>query len=507
MKIRSSVLRSAVTLYLLSAVIFAAASAWPGEGLKVRFLDAGSVLPNPPLTDRPATFPILVCNEGDGACPSFTLTLVLDGVVRKSWRGGYKGEEIEPGACRLYQYAARLKEGVHQVRWSLQGGTGGEAAAKIIVQQPPDLVVTAAPVGGVVVAYKGTEWEVTVRNIGKGDASRFSVLFSPRAGSEGIELVFPTDQTLLPGGSYTFNIRHVYKSLEPIEVAATVDYHGEVTEALPAGEDNNRWKGGYTPKFIDLAVTDFTVTPAQLYAGEEAEVSFSVQNKGDLDAVVPFTIAIIAEEKVTGSIQRIQLVDAQPVAAGASVQYREKLPFGLPGAFMVRVLVDAPLAGAGGSGSTYSEPERGNNVAEAEVAVAEPRVGTTEVTSCQPGKGVVRLYRVTAEGNVGTPQPYIGFIQPIEGGFLSALRNTTGDWKVMLVDSFNLKGVEAAERYGGGCWDRIPWAFLEPGGRWAANTFLSLKAGRLLAACVEGVKGVKSPDALDIEYEYSCRRP
>ena len=557
--------RVCFSIGLMLSVLLLAAPAWSGTpALQVQFLDIGPTAPNPPLTDRPTSFYALVVNKGDQTIKGpFTVTFVLDGKVVKAWQFPIKKEikdykpgtqnTMPPGKGRLYQYVATLKEGRHTVRWHVNTSTKNEIKATVEAQQPPDLVVDIWPTGERVLAYKETEWNVEVKNIGGGKASGpFVTLFRsvPTSGPVAL-LEFPAGKHLAKDEAYTFRVNQLYNSLDPVTVSAIVDYHGEVTEALSFGDDNNSVEKKYVPQYVDLVVTALEIKPAQLTTAEPvpkvtpwSEVSFTVQNKGNMDAAKPFNVVILVQDVSSGAISLIDAVEAAPLPAGESEQLTKKINLARPGTYSVQIIADADMIGSNPnvSGRQYNEPDEANN-AKAEQFIVLPTAaqaptampseespdqteggplarvtdqGVTSGSGCKPGKGIVKLYRIVSECSTGAIQPYTGFIPAIKKGSLKRVVNTTTQWKVKLVDSFNLKGVVGAsnlkgisgdakcEKYGGHCWELIPLAFLAPGESWVNTALISLNGGRSINACLEALTNDTFPLEIEIEYEYEC---
>jgi CARDB len=516
--------------------------AWSGKpDLQVQFLDIGPTVPNPPLTDRPTSFYALVVNAGTQNIKGpFIVTCVLDGKAVKAWHFPVKKEikdykpgtenSIPPGKGRLYQYVATLKEGKHTVRWHVDTAAKNEIKATVEAQQAPDLVVNIWPTGERVLAYQETEWNVEVKNIGGGKASGpFVTLFRSVPASGPVPLlVFPPDKYLAKDEAYTFKVNQLYNSLDPVTVSAIVDYHGDVTEALPFGDDNNSIEKKYVPQYVDLEVSALEIKPAQLTTAEPVEVSCTIENKGNMDAAKPFNVGILVKEVSSGAISLIDAIEATALPAGQSEQLTKKISLSRAGTYAVQVIADAAMIGPNPNviGKQYSEPDTANNAKEEQFTVspaAAPAPATVppeespdqteggplaRVTSgCKPGKGVVKLYRIISECSTGSTQPYTGFIPAIKKGSLKRVTNTTTQWKVKLVDSFNLKGSgESAqcEKYGGHCWELIPRAFLAPGESWVNSSFISLNGERSINACLEPLTNDPFPLEIEIEYEYEC---
>jgi hypothetical protein len=529
---------------LLLSVLLLAAPAWSGTpALQIQFLDMGPTAPNPPLTDRPTTFFALVVNSGPQASKGpFTVMCELDGKVVRSWQFPVKNEikeykpgaenTIPPGQARLYQYVAMLKEGRHTVRWHVNAVTKNEIKATVEAQQPPDLVADIWPTGERVLAYKDTEWNVEVKNIGGGKASGpFVTLFRsvPTSGPVAL-LEFPAGKYLAKDEAYTFKVNQLYNSLDPVTVSAIVDYHGAVTEALSFGDDNNSVEKKYVPQYVDLVVTALELKPAQLTTAEPIEVSCTIQNKGNMDAAKPFNVGILVQDVSSGVTSLIDAVEAAPLPAGDSEQLTKKINLSRPGTYSVQIIADADMIGPNPnvSGRQYNEPDEANN-AKAEQFIVSPTAApaptampseespdqaeggplarVTSGSGCKPGKGVIKLYRIVSDCSTGATQPYTGFIPAIKKGNLKVVTNSTTQWKVKLVDSFNLKGVggEArCEKYGGHCWDLIPLAFLAPGESWVNTALISLNGGRSINACLEPLTNDTFPLEIEIEYEYEC---
>jgi hypothetical protein len=518
-----------LSLFLLVAPVWAAQ-----PELQIKFLDMGPTSPNPPLTDRPTTFFALVVNSGPQTSKGpFTVMCELDGKVVRSWQFPVKNEikeykpgaenTIPPGQARLYQYVAMLKEGRHTVRWQVYTATKNEIRATVEAQQAPDLVVNIWPTGETVLAYKETEWNVEVKNIGGGKATGpFVTLFHSGATSGPVLLLeFPRGKYLVKEEAYTFKVSQSYNSLDPVIVSAIVDYYGDVTEALSFGDDNNRVEKNYVPQYVDLEVSALEIKPAQLTTVEPMEVSFTVQNKGNMDAAKPFNVGIIIKDQSSGAISLIDAVEAAPLPAGQSEQLTKKINLARSGTYTMQVIADAAVIGPNPNvlGRQYSEPDYANNAKEGEFTVAPAAVPAPAATlpeespdqrvtsGCKPGKGVIKLYRIVSDCSTGATQPYTGFIPPIKKGSLSRVINTTKQWKVKVVDAFNLKGIggEArCEKYGGHCWDLIPLAFLAPGESWTNAAVIGLNSGRSLNVCLEPLTNDAFPQEIELEYEYEC---
>src|SRR5208337_3944379 len=339
------------------SILIMAAPTWSGKpDLQIQFLDIGPTVPNPPLTDRPTSFYALVANTGDRTIKGpFTVTCELDGKVVKAWQFPIKQEikdykpgtenSIPSGKGRLYQYVATLKEGKHTVHWYVTAATKNEIKATVEAQQAPDLVVNIWPTGERVLAYSETEWNVEVKNIGGGRASGpFVTLFQsiPMSGSVTL-LEFPAGKYLAKDEAYTFKVSQLYNSLDPVTVSAIVDYHGNVTEALPFGNDNNSVEKKYVPQYVDLEVSALEIKPAQLTTAAPIpevapwpEVSYTIQNKGTMDAAKPFNVVILVKDQSSGAISLIDAVEANPLPAGQTEQLTKKINLSRPGTYTVQ---------------------------------------------------------------------------------------------------------------------------------------------------------------------------
>jgi hypothetical protein len=523
-------------IVIFASLLLLAAPAWSANKpeLQLKFLDIGPAAPNPPLTDRPTSFYALVVNTGTRTIKGpFTVTLELDGKAVKAWQFPIKHEikdykpgtqnSIPPGKGRLYQYVATLKAGKHTVRWHVNTAVKNVIKATVEAQLPPDLVVTIWPTGDRVLAYKETEWNVEVKNIGGGKAAGpFVTLFDSTPSNQEIApLVFPKGKYLGKDEAYVFKVTQVYNSLDPITVSAVVDYYGDITEVLPFGDDNNRSKEKYAPQYVDLEVTTLEIKPAHVTTTEPIEVSCTVQNKGTMDAAKPFNVAILVKDESSGSISLIDAVQAPPLPVDASAQLTKNIVLSRAGTYTVQVIADAAMIGLNPNvlGKQYSEPDEKNNSKEIQFTVSQASTPSPlsmpldefpdqRVTSgCKPGKGIVTLYRIVSECSQGSTQPYTGIIPIIKKGSLKRITNTTTQWKINLVDSFNLKGIEGnarCEKYGDHCWDVVPKAFLKPGESWVSTALNSLNAGDVINACLEPLTNDAFPLEIEIEYEYEC---
>ena len=517
---------------LVASLLLLVAPSWSAKPeLQLQFLDIGPTAPNPPLTDRPTSFYALIVNTGTQTIKGpFTVTFELDGKAVKAWQFPIKHEikdykpgaqnAIPPGKSRLYQYVATLKAGKHTVRWHVNTAVKNEIKATVEAQLPPDVVVTIAPTGDRVLAYKETEWNVEVKNIGGGKAAGpFVTLFNSTPSSSQIApLVFPKGKSLGKDEAYVFKVTQVYNSLDPVTVSAVADYYGDITEVLPFGDDNNRTEQKYAPQYVDLEVSALEIKPVQLTTGEPIEVSCTVQNKGNMDAVKPFNVGILVKDTSSGSINLIDAVQAAPLPVDASVQLTKKIILSRPGTYTVQVIADAAMIGLNPNvlGKQYSEPDEKNNSKEMQFTVSKTSAATppplplpdeSSASGCKPGKGVVKLYRIVSECSQGSTQAYTGFIPAIQKGSLKRLTNTTTQWKINLVDAFNLKGIEGnarCEKYGDHCWDLVPKAFLKPGESWVNTTVGSLNSGNIINACLEPLNNDAFPMEIEIEYEYGC---
>jgi hypothetical protein len=531
-----------LSIVFISSLFLLPAPVWSGTpALQIQFLDIGPTVPYPPLTDRPTSFYALVVNTGNRTIKGpFTVTCELDGKVVKTWQfpvkkeiKGYKpGLEntVPPEKGCLFQYVATLKERRHIVRWYLNAVAKSEIKATVEAQQPPDLVVDIWPTGERVLAYSETEWNVEVKNIGGGKASgpfvtRFS---SVPAGGQVALLEFPAGKYLAKDEAYTFKVHRQYDTLDPVTVSAMVDYHGEVTEALSFGDDNNSIEKKYIPQYVDLEISYLEIKPAQVTTAEPVEVSFTIKNKGNMDAAKPFNVGILVRDPAFQAIALIDAVDANPLPAGMSEQLTKKINLSLPGTYVVQVIADAAMRGPNPNviGRQYNEPDEANN-AKVEQLVVLPAVApaptslppeessgqmvtgqrATFGSGCQPGKGVVKLFRIVSDCSTGATQPYTGIIPPIRDGRLTRVTNTAKQWKVKLVDTFNIKGISddtACEKYGGLCWDRVPITFLAAGESWVNTTLINLTGGKTVNACLEALTDDPFPLEIDIKYEYEC---
>jgi hypothetical protein len=514
---------------VLALLLLSVAPVWSADkpGLQLQFLDIGPTVPNPPLTDRPTTFYALLVNTGTQTSKGpFTVTCELDGKAVKSWQFPLKREikdykpgtqnSIPPGKSRLYQYVATLKAGKHTVRWHVNTAAKNVIKATVEAQPPPDLVVTIWPTGDRVLAYRETEWNVEVKNIGGGRAvGPFVTLFNSIPASSPIApLVFPKGKYLGKDEAYVFKVTQVYNSLDPVTVSAVVDYYGDVTEILPFGDDNNRSEEKYAPQYVDLEVSALEIKPAHPTTAEPIEVSCTVQNKGTMDAVKPFNVAILVKDASSGSITLIDAVQAAPLPVDASAQLTKKILLSRPGTYTVQVIADAATIGFNPNvlGKQYSESDEKNNSREMQFIVAQaptpsPLAMPLDESLCKPGKGIFKLYRIVSECSTGSTQPYTGIIPVITKGTLKRLTNTTTQWKINLVDAFNLKGIEGnarCEKYGDLCWDLVPKAFLRPGESWANTAWTSLNDGTVINACLEPLTNDAFPPEIEVEYEYEC---
>lgn len=522
---------------LMLSLLLLVAPTWAAQAeLQIQFLDMGPTAPNPPLTDRPTAFYALVVNSGPQASKGpFTVMCELDGKVVRSWQFPVKHEikeykpgaenTIPPGQGRLYQYVTMLKEGRHTVRWQVYTAAKNEIRATVEAQQAPDLVVNLWPTGERILAYKETEWNVEIQNIGGGKAAGpFVTLFRsvPTSGPVA-PLEFPAGKYLAKDEAYTFKVSQSYNSLNPVTVSAIVDYYGDVTEALSFGDDNNSIEKNYVPQYVDLEVSALEIKPEQFITAEPMEVSFTVQNKGNMDAAKPFNVGIIIKDQSSGAISLIDAVEAAPLPAGQSEQLTKKINLSRPGTYAIQVIADAAMIGPNPNvlGRQYSEPDIANNAKEGQFTVtptaATPAAMPAEESPCKPGKGMIKLYRIVSECSTGSIQPYTGFFPSIKRGSLKRITNTTKQWKVKVVDAFNLKGTGGdasnlkgvrgdakCEKYGGHCWELIPLTFLAPGEYWVNTAVIGLNSGRFINVCLEPLTNDAFPQEIEIEYEYEC---
>jgi hypothetical protein len=420
-----------------------------------------------------------------------------------------------------------------RARWQVDAATKNEIKATVEAQQPPNLVVNIWPTGDRVLAYSETEWNVEVKNIGGGKAfGPFVTLFRsvPTSGPVAL-LEFPAGKYLAKDEAYTFKVSQSYNSLNPVTVSAIVDYYGDVTEALPFGDDNNSIEKNYVPQYVDLEVSALEIKPEQLITAEPVEVSCTIQNKGNMDAAKPFNVGILIKDASSSAISLIDAVEATPLPAGESEQVTKKINLSRAGTYTVQIIADAAMIGPNSNvtGKQYNEPDNANNVKEGQFTVspalapapaampAEESPDQRVTSGCKPGKGIVKLYRIVSECSAGSIQPYTGFIPAVKNGGLKRVTNTTTQWKVKMVDSFNLKGIggdasnlKATEgdaqcaKYGGLCWDRIPLAFLAPGESWVNIAVIGLNSGRSINVCLEPLTNDPFPQEIEIEYEYEC---
>jgi hypothetical protein len=522
--------RICFSIGLMLSVLLVSVQAWSGKpDLQIQFLDRGPTEPNPPLTDRLTSFYALVVNSGTQTIKGpFTVVFALDGKVVKAWKfpsknkakGSGPGTQntLPPGKSCLYQYAATLVPGKHTVHWVMNADDKkNELKATVNAQLPPDLLVNIWPTGDNVLAYKETEWNVEIKNIGSGKAyGPFVTLFSSvPTGGPVTPLEFPKGQSLDKDETYIFKVNQLYNFLDPVTVSAIVDYHGDVTEALPFGDENNRFEKQYIPQYVDLEVSALEIKPAQVTTADPIEVSFVIQNKGNMDATRPFNVGVLVKEVPSGLIKIIDAVDANPLPGGTSEQLTKKINLSKAGTYVVQIVADAAVIGPNQSviGKQYNEPDEANNAKEAQFTVV-PVVPTAAILpavpsepSCKPERAMVRMYRINSDCATGSVQPYIGFIPPIKNGSLKRVTNTTTQWKINLVDSFNLKGIGGAEqckKYGGHCWDRVPLAFLAPGESWVNDALSSLTGGKSIYGCLEALTNDPFPPEVEIEYEYEC---
>jgi hypothetical protein len=503
------------------------ALAWSATpDLQIQFLNLGPTEPNPPLSDRPTCFYALLTNVGaEPVKDPFTVTFKLDGKPVKTWQFPSKNKVkdsgpgtqtiIPPGGSRLYQYVATLVPGKHTVHWIVNvADKKNELKTTVEAQLPPDLVVDIWPTGNNILAYQETEWNVEVKNIGGGKAyGPFVTLFNSVPPSSPVApLEFPKGKYLDKDETYIFKVNQLYNSLDPVTVSATVDYYGEVTEALPFGKDNNSVEKKYTPQYVDLEASALEIKPAKPTIAEPIEVSFSISNKGNIDAAKPFNVGILVKDVSSGAVKIIDALEANPLPAGMSEQLTEKINLSKAGTYAVQIIADASVIGPNPNviGKQYTEPDEANNSKEVHFVVAPVAAIIPAAPSgspCTPGKGIVKLYRIDSDCPTGAIQPYIGFILPIKNGTLKGITNTTTEWKIKIADSFDLKGIGGGalcEKYGGYCWNLMPAAVLVPGNFWSASAFGSLQAGKFIRACLEPLTNTPFPLEVEVEYEYEC---
>jgi hypothetical protein len=494
--------------------------------LQIQFLDIGPTEPNPPLTDRPTSFYALVVNAGDNPVKDpFTVTFKLDAKPVKTWQFPSKNKVkdsgpgtqtiIPPRGGRLYQYVATLVPGKHTVHWSVNmADKKQELKATVEAQLPPELVVTIWPTRDNVFAYQETEWNIEVKNIGGGKAyGPFATLFkSVPASSPVAPLEFPKGKYLDKDETYVFKVNQLYNTLDPVTVTATVDYYGEVTEALPFGHDNNSVEKKYTPQYVDLEIPALEVKPTAPTTAEPIEVTFTISNKGNMDAAKPFNVGILVKDVPSGVIKIIDALEANPLPAGTSEQLTKKINLSHAGTYTVQIIADASAIGPNPNviGRQYHEPDEANNSKEAQFTVAPVAAIVPSASSespCTPGTDILKLYRIDSDCPSGASQPYVGFIPSIKNSTLKGITNTTTKWKVKIADSFNLKGIGGGalcEKYGGYCWNLMPVAVLLPGNYWSASALGSLQAGKSIKACLEPLTNTLFPLEVEIEYEYEC---
>ncbi len=514
--------------FILSVLLMVAPALSSKPDLQVQFLDSGPTDPNPPLTDRPTSFYAQVVNAGTQTIKGpFTVTFVLDGKLVKTWQFPSKKEikdygpgvqnTIPPGKSRLYQCVTTLVPGKHTVHWVVNTASKSELKATVEAQLPPDLTIKIWPTGDNVLAYKETEWNVEVKNIGGGKAyGPFVTLFNSVPNSAAVApLEFPGGKYLDKDETYLFQVNQLYNSLDTVAVTATVDHHSEVTEALPFGEDNNNFEKKYTTKYIDLEIYALEIKPAQPTTADPVEVTFTIRNKGNMDAARPFNVAILVKDAPSGTISVIDSVDATPLPADMSEQLIKKINLSTAGNYTVQIIADAHVLGPNPNiiGKQYNEPDETNNNIEGTFTVSDAAaeipsiIQPGEPLSCKPGKGSVKLHRIVSDCATGANQPYTGFIPPIKNGSLKRITNNTTDWKVKIVDSFNFKGIGGGvlcEKYGGHCWNLMSVAILGPGNSWSNNAISSLNGGKSINVCLEPLASTPFPLEVEIEYEYEC---
>lgn len=249
--------------------------------------------PPVPVAGRVATVTITIVNNGNTASGPFQVQWtpwLFETPLTTQVNALGAGATTTVSFDYTYWWAATFDgwATVDSGGWVLETNADGTAEfnntfAKSVVVEPalPDLVSTnftispAAPVPGQIATAT-----VTVKNIGHANAGPFRVQWQPWWLSAPVSTQV---NGLAEGATTTVTFNYVYWLPGKFDGTVTVDSTNWVWEIK---EDNNSKPIQVTvgPNYIDLSITNMTITPASPTQGQQATVNITVKNLGNTPA-------------------------------------------------------------------------------------------------------------------------------------------------------------------------------------------------------------------------------
>ena len=244
--------------------------------------------PPVPVAGRPVTTTITIVNNGNTDAGPFQLQWypwLMESPLTTQVNALGAGATTTVTFSYTYWWAATFDgwATVDSGGWVFETDETNNTFAKSVVVDPalPDLVSTnftinpAAPVPGQIATAT-----VTVKNIGHADAGPFRVQWQPWW------LVSPVSiqvNGLAEGASTNVTFNYVYWLPGKFDGTVTVDSTKLVWEMK---EDNNAKPVTVTvgPNYIDLTITNMTISPGSPTQGQPATVNLTVKNLGNTPA-------------------------------------------------------------------------------------------------------------------------------------------------------------------------------------------------------------------------------
>ncbi len=244
--------------------------------------------PPVPVAGRPVTTTITIVNNGNTDAGPFQLQWypwLMESPLATQVNALGAGATTTVTFSYTYWWAATFDgwATVDSGGWVFETDETNNTFAKSVVVDPalPDLVSTnftinpAAPVPGQIATAT-----VTVKNIGHADAGPFRVQWQPWW------LVSPVSiqvNGLAEGASTNVTFNYVYWLPGKFDGTVTVDSTNLVWEMK---EDNNAKPVTVTvgPNYIDLTITNMTISPGSPTQGQPATVNLTVKNLGNTPA-------------------------------------------------------------------------------------------------------------------------------------------------------------------------------------------------------------------------------
>jgi len=285
-----------------------------------------------PIVNEIATVDVTIANVGDGDAEGFNVSLYADGelvgvkTVESLVAGGEVTLEFEwtPSEAKTYELRA-VVDPDNVIDESNE--TNNEMTVTVEVQSLPDLTVLDVEVEGTPIANEIATVNVTIANVGEGDAGEFNVSLYEKFDGEPIELVdVKTVDSLMAGEVKIVEFEWTPSEAGTYLLGAWVDSDNVVDES---NETNNIMT--VTVEVLEPAnvfVEDFSVNVTEGIVPLVVEINATVVNTGDVPGEITVHFYIDGSEVYSETIE----------VAGGSVEYVTYIhTFTTPGTYNISV--------------------------------------------------------------------------------------------------------------------------------------------------------------------------